>query len=87
LNKFTYEFLFALNHVKIEVQATQVSQQDSVTVTQENMATVSHLTKKPSKQNDKALKPCWNPPAPLSKFSPFMITLGFVAYLLIIEAV
>ncbi|AES65358.1 protein MANNAN SYNTHESIS-RELATED [Medicago truncatula] len=51
----------------IEVQATEVSQQDSVTVTQENMATVSHLTKKPLKQNDKALKPCWNPPAPLKE--------------------
>nr|K7R4D4.1 RecName: Full=Protein MANNAN SYNTHESIS-RELATED; Short=TfMSR; AltName: Full=O-fucosyltransferase; Short=O-FucT; AltName: Full=O-fucosyltransferase family protein; AltName: Full=TfDUF246 [Trigonella foenum-graecum]AFV79649.1 mannan synthesis-related protein [Trigonella foenum-graecum] len=38
---------------EVEIQTTEVSQHD--------LATVSHISQK-SKQNDKALKPCWNPP-------------------------
>ncbi|GAU40188.1 hypothetical protein TSUD_374960 [Trifolium subterraneum] len=52
---------------KVEIQATHVSQHDSVTVTPQSLATVSHLSKKPLKQNVEGLKPCWSPPAPILK--------------------
>ncbi|XP_050919260.1 protein MANNAN SYNTHESIS-RELATED [Lathyrus oleraceus] len=58
-------FDYSINDV--EIQATQVSQRESVTVTQPSMATVSHLSKKPLKQNDKGLKSCWNPPSALKE--------------------
>ncbi|PNY06208.1 DUF246 domain-containing protein at1g04910-like protein [Trifolium pratense] len=51
----------------VEIQATHVSQHDSVTVTPQSLATVSHLSKKPLKQNVEGLKPCWSPPAPTLK--------------------
>jgi hypothetical protein len=66
-----------LDYVKVEIQATHVSQHDSATVTPQSLTTVSHLSKKHLKQNVEGLKPCWSPPAPtLSKFSTFMIYLG-----------
>ncbi|XP_058766917.1 protein MANNAN SYNTHESIS-RELATED-like [Vicia villosa] len=51
----------------VEIQATEVYQRESVTVTQPSLATVSHLSKKPFKKNEKGLKPCWNPPSALKQ--------------------
>ncbi|KAJ1439836.1 GDP-fucose protein O-fucosyltransferase [Sesbania bispinosa] len=47
----------------VEIPATPVSPQASLTVTEQNLATISHLSKSPWKENGEALKPCWNPPA------------------------
>lgn len=59
--------------MKVDIE---VSEHESVAVTEPSFATVSHLSKKSLKKNDQGLKPCWNPP-PLSKFLPFQ---PFVAY-------